>query len=182
MDELWPPKPKELDSAIFTSSFWLCFPTMTSMSTSSSGSFRFMLGCTSPAIDLLQDFAVLPWFKNDILLSIWGGGNLRRRKPKGYYDTILQPCSGVIACWAFHESWGHLEWQTCLDSFHTHDCLNGSGTPKKVASHTFGGIHSHMLPREWLLDSSVLSQVPSRRGGCMRIDVIHRIYFNACLV
>ena len=42
--ELWPPKPKELDSATFTSSFCLLAPTITLVSTSSSGSSTFSVG------------------------------------------------------------------------------------------------------------------------------------------
>ena len=42
--ELWPPKPNELDSATFTSSRCLSAPTITLVSTHSSGSSTFSVG------------------------------------------------------------------------------------------------------------------------------------------
>ena len=48
MQELCPPKPKELDRATFTSSFCCSLATMRSMSTASSGSWMLILGCRRP--------------------------------------------------------------------------------------------------------------------------------------
>ena len=49
MQELWPPKPNELDSATLISYFCFSEPTRMLKSTSSSGSSRFKLGCRKPA-------------------------------------------------------------------------------------------------------------------------------------
>ena len=49
MQELWPPNPKELDSATSMSCFCFSAPTKMLRSTSSSGSSRFKLGCKKPA-------------------------------------------------------------------------------------------------------------------------------------
>lgn len=57
IEELWPPKPNEFDRAMLMSSFCFAWPTITSISTSSSGSVILMLGCTSPATSTTESFS-----------------------------------------------------------------------------------------------------------------------------